>query len=266
MWGEGCNPEHTTAGAVCVPCWLMAVVGVRQAQKNPDWQKNPENQNRKKLCASSGAARVVGRRRLWRQRRQCSVQRRQQHVACAGHTRHYLCRCSRPHVCQWRLDDTAVRNRLLSLPALIRAPPSGAYSAHGAQPHACCNAGTFCSHALRLPDVEYGRALDCLVKACCDVIVTVAEEDAHAQVEPMQEQIFLGRRQVEPQPDWWFIGGRMWAAPVTRARHFFTHGHRLPGESATQACLRHLKRELGIADVACDIKHVSTQLFVWDSR
>lgn len=46
----------------------------------------------------------------------------------------------------------------------------------------------------------------------------------------------------------------------------FTNWNRLPGEHATQACLRHLKRELGITDVACGIEHVSTQLFVWDSR
>jgi hypothetical protein len=67
-------------------------------------------------------------------------------------------------------------------------------------------AGTFRSHAFRIPDEEYGRALDCIVKACCDVIVTVADEPAAAS---LQEMIFLGRRQVEPQPDWWFIGGRM---------------------------------------------------------
>jgi hypothetical protein len=70
-------------------------------------------------------------------------------------------------------------------------------------------AGTFRSHAFRIPDEEYGRALDCIVKACCDVIVTVADDDERAQSEPMQEHIFLGRRQVEPQPDWWFIGGSM---------------------------------------------------------
>jgi ADP-ribose pyrophosphatase YjhB (NUDIX family) len=41
----------------------------------------------------------------------------------------------------------------------------------------------------------------------------------------------------------------------------------MPGETATEACLRHLKRELGITDVsASKVEHVSTQLFVWDSR
>ncbi len=69
-------------------------------------------------------------------------------------------------------------------------------------------AGTFRSHAFRMPDDEYGRTLDCVVKACCDVIVTVADSP-RAACSSMDEKIFLGRRQVEPQPDWWFIGGRM---------------------------------------------------------
>ena len=81
-------------------------------------------------------------------------------------------------------------------------------------------AGTFRSHAFRIPDDEYGRALDCLVKACCDVIVTVADEPFEAQ-SPLQEKIFLGRRQVEPQPDWWFIGGRMCASTVVLLQIIF---------------------------------------------
>ncbi len=41
----------------------------------------------------------------------------------------------------------------------------------------------------------------------------------------------------------------------------------MPGESSSHACLRHLKRELGISNVsASEIEFVSTQLFVWDSR
>jgi ADP-ribose pyrophosphatase YjhB (NUDIX family) len=41
----------------------------------------------------------------------------------------------------------------------------------------------------------------------------------------------------------------------------------MPGETSAQACARHLKRELGITELnASEIEHVSTQLFVWDSR
>ena len=97
----------------------------------------------------------------------------------------------------------------LTVPQFVTGCPAvGAHVAHAVLPHGRL-AGTFQSHAFRIPDGEYGRALDCLVKACCDVIVTVADDDERAQSEPMQEHIFLGRRQVEPQPDWWFIGGRM---------------------------------------------------------
>ncbi len=47
----------------------------------------------------------------------------------------------------------------------------------------------------------------------------------------------------------------------------FTHRRRMPGETSAQACARHLKRELGITELnASEIEHVSTQLFVWDSR
>ena len=52
--------------------------------------------------------------------------------------------------------------------------------------------GDFEPHHKFLPDDEYGRALDALVKACSDVLV-VADGGA---------RVFLGRRCVEPQPDW----------------------------------------------------------------
>ena len=48
-----------------------------------------------------------------------------------------------------------------------------------------------------LPDREYSLALDCLTKACSDILVEGPKGD-----------ILLGCRKVEPQPHWWFIGGR----------------------------------------------------------
>jgi hypothetical protein len=81
-------------------------------------------------------------------------------------------------------------------------------------------AGSFRSYAFRMPDEDYGRALDCLVKACCDVIVTVADGPCAAG-SSMSEKIFLGRRQVEPQPDWWFIGGRMSVSRISRGCRLF---------------------------------------------
>ncbi|KAL3677684.1 hypothetical protein R1sor_020640 [Riccia sorocarpa] len=48
---------------------------------------------------------------------------------------------------------------------------------------------------------EYGRALDCLVKTCTDLLI--CDSDG------ADTKVLLGKRIVEPQPDWWFMGGRM---------------------------------------------------------
>ncbi|KAL3788246.1 hypothetical protein ACHAW5_005297, partial [Stephanodiscus triporus] len=69
-----------------------------------------------------------------------------------------------------------------------------------------------------LPDAEYGVALDNLVKGCTDVLL----------LSPDGKRIFLGKRCVQPQPDWWFMGGRM-----------------LPGETPVDSCRRLLLRETG---------------------
>ena len=47
-------------------------------------------------------------------------------------------------------------------------------------------------------DEEYSRALDCFVKGCADIFLTDSKGNA-----------MLGKRKVELQPDWWFLGGRM---------------------------------------------------------
>ena len=79
--------------------------------------------------------------------------------------------------------------------------------------------GGFVSHRIRLPDAQYGEALDCLVKACSDMLLVSSDG----------ERILVGRRKVHPQPDWWFVGGRMF-----------------PGETPAASCARLLKRELGL--------------------
>eukprot|EP00965_Chrysotila_dentata_P160538 5300124-Pleurochrysis_carterae.AAC.1 len=81
------------------------------------------------------------------------------------------------------------------------------------------NTGGFKSHRVRLPDKEYGEALDCLVKGCSDLLL----------VSPDGEKILLGKRSVQPQPDWWFVGGRIF-----------------PGETPAQSSCRLLKRELSL--------------------
>ncbi|CAJ1353527.1 unnamed protein product [Effrenium voratum] len=79
--------------------------------------------------------------------------------------------------------------------------------------------GNFKPHHLFLEDAEYGRALDTLVKAVSDVLITSCD----------RSRVFLGRRKVHPQPDWWLMGGRS-----------------RPGESPVQAAARNVRRELGL--------------------
>ena len=79
----------------------------------------------------------------------------------------------------------------------------------GAPPHH--NTGGFTSHRKFLADKEYGEALDTLVKACSDMLL----------VHPDGARIFLGKRLVQPQPDWWFVGGRIF-----------------PGETPARSCCR----------------------------
>ena len=60
--------------------------------------------------------------------------------------------------------------------------------------------GDFEKRTVFLPDKEYGLALDALVKGCADVLITSGAGPSL--------RILLGKRRVEPQPDWWFVGGR----------------------------------------------------------
>jgi len=79
--------------------------------------------------------------------------------------------------------------------------------------------GCFESHRTRLPDTEYGIALDNIVKGCTDMLLLSAD----------RSRLLLGKRKVQPQPDWWFMGGRIF-----------------PGEAPAQSCCRLLKRELSL--------------------
>jgi hypothetical protein len=57
--------------------------------------------------------------------------------------------------------------------------------------------GNFKPQGVYLGDDEYGRALDCLVKACTDLLLLDSDEP-HCK-------LLLGKRIVEPQPDWWYF-------------------------------------------------------------
>ena len=107
----------------------------------------------------------------------------------------------------------------------------------GTVPHH--NTGEFKSHRKFLADKEYGEALDCLVKACADMLL----------VSPDGNRVFLGKRKVQPQPDWWFTGGRVF-----------------PGETPPDACCRLLRRELGLEIDPQRLKPVCCQSMVWGMR
>mmetsp|Transcript_27636 Transcript_27636/g.72609 ORF Transcript_27636/g.72609 Transcript_27636/m.72609 type:complete len:230 (-) Transcript_27636:4-693(-) len=99
--------------------------------------------------------------------------------------------------------------------------------------------GDFEPHWCFLPDDEYGRALDALVKACSDVLITTAGGG----------RVLLGKRNTEPQPDWWYFGGRV-----------------KPGMSPEEGAAKNVKRELGLDKPASEFKVIANYSFVWKWR
>ena len=99
--------------------------------------------------------------------------------------------------------------------------------------------GAFSSHRKFLDDKEYGEALDCLVKACSDLLLQ----------SPDGQRIFIGKRLVHPQPDWWFVGGRIF-----------------PGETPVQSCCRLLRRELALEIDPARFQTVCCQSLAWGMR
>ena len=98
--------------------------------------------------------------------------------------------------------------------------------------------GKYTDNSSFLPDDEYAKILDNIVKACVDVIVT---NDKH--------QILLGKRNVFPMKDYWYgCGGRMRV-----------------NESPIDSAHRLLKRELGITQFQ-PIRYVTTHSYVWKMR
>jgi len=96
----------------------------------------------------------------------------------------------------------------------------------------------FTSHAKFLSDEAYGEALDSLVLACVDIVLT---NDSGAML--------LGKRSREPHPDWWIIGGRM-----------------RPGESFEEAASRNIRRELGLEINPTRFQYLCTYSLAWARR
>lgn len=78
----------------------------------------------------------------------------------------------------------------------------------------------------RMPEEVYRAALDHLVIACVDVVLT------------HQGQVFLLKRDRYPHPSWWVLGGRMVA-----------------GESPQAAALRKLKQDVHLEGVEATRLH-----------
>jgi ADP-ribose pyrophosphatase YjhB (NUDIX family) len=92
-----------------------------------------------------------------------------------------------------------------------------------------------------LPDDVYAQVLDEIVPTCVDLLLITEDK----------LRVLLGKRQQEPQPDWWLIGGRK------RTR-----------ECDADTAARNAKRELGIdLDLArLDRRPLGAFSLVWDTR
>ena len=72
---------------------------------------------------------------------------------------------------------------------------------------------------------------------------------AHCAICSSKGQVFTGKRVVHPQPDWWYVGGRM-----------------MPGESPARSCARLIKRELGLVIAPERFTPITYNSLVWDMR
>ncbi|KAI8471757.1 MAG: hypothetical protein J3K34DRAFT_520281 [Monoraphidium minutum] len=99
--------------------------------------------------------------------------------------------------------------------------------------------GVYRRNATFLGDEEYGRALDALVKACADVLMRDTETG----------EILIMRRIVHPQPDWWFVGGRMKA-----------------GDTPLAAAAKNVKRETGLELPPERFTPLCTMSMLWQKR
>ncbi len=60
------------------------------------------------------------------------------------------------------------------------------------------------SPADQMPEAVYSQALDHLVFACVDLVLT------------HQQQILFAKRNIEPRSSWWVVGGRMFTGEAPR--------------------------------------------------
>ena len=113
------------------------------------------------------------------------------------------------------------------------------------------------TQAETLTGLTTGHALDALTKHCSDVLLMSADG----------ESLFIGQRKVQPQPDWWFIGGRRCRHRRHPSHPTLTHWcSSKTGDTPQAAAARNVKRELRL-DIDPDrFKVVSNLSFVWNYR
>lgn len=90
-----------------------------------------------------------------------------------------------------------------------------------------------------LPEEEYGRALQCFVPACCDVLIINRE----------QGLFYLAYRKRKPMVGFWWIGGRM-----------------APCETKEEAAIRNFKRETGLELTADRLRLIAVFDYRWKDR
>ncbi len=87
--------------------------------------------------------------------------------------------------------------------------------------------GDYKSHKEFLPDDVYGKVLDNIVKGVCDILcLRIAEHNEDDLEETLDfrmdktfknYEVLMGRRCVQPMPDWWILGGRMFPGETAKA-------------------------------------------------
>lgn len=88
-----------------------------------------------------------------------------------------------------------------------------------------------------LPSDVYAQALDSLVLTCVDIVVTY------------QGKMLLGKRCLDPQSDWWIVGGRM-----------------RPGERFAESAVRLLKTELDLSIITERFRFCTLFSAAWSKR
>lgn len=99
--------------------------------------------------------------------------------------------------------------------------------------------GVFTPHSRFLPPEVYSLVRDNVVRACVDVII----------MDKRNKKVLLGKRIIEPWPNWWTFGGRI-----------------IPGESPSEACARTVEQDLGLSAIPQEFVFIEPISLVFSRR